>query len=227
MALSAVLKEMLRPTLCVVALVFAVSSGAAAASAAPSRTTPKWVKESQQQLATLAVKKAGSMDGYSRDKFGTPWADVDDNGCGTRDDILARDLKRLVFKQIGACARVVAQGLLKDPYTGKTIPFVRGVKTSSAVQIDHVVALGDAWRTGAAKWAARVRLAYANDPAVLLAVDGPANGAKSDSDAAEWLPPRHAYECKYVARQVAIKAKYRLWVTRAERRAMSALLRTC
>jgi hypothetical protein len=222
MARAAVLKNMIRTALCFAVAALLASSGAAAASA-----TPRWVKAAKQQLATLSVKAPASMQGYSRDKFGTPWADVDDNGCGTRDDILARDLRHLSFKKIGACARVVARGVLHDPYTGKTIAFVRGVKTSSAVQIDHVVALGDAWRTGAAKWAARVRLAYANDPVVLLAVDGPANGAKSDSDAAGWLPPQHAYECRYVARQIAIKAKYRLWVTSAERAAMSALLATC
>jgi hypothetical protein len=132
-----------------------------------------------------------------------------------------------VLTKIGACTLVVTRGVLDDPYTGTRIAFVRGVRTSSAVQIDHVVALADAWRTGAAAWAAEVRLAYANDPQVLLAVDGPANAAKGDSDAAAWLPPRRAYDCRYVARQVTIKVKYRLWVTRAERDAIAAQLRAC
>ena len=127
------------------------------------------------------------MTGYSRDKFGEPWADVDHNGCDTRNDILKRDLTKEVFKAGSSC--IVQTGLLADPYTGKTIDFVRGVKTSSAVQIDHVVALGDAWRTGAAKWTAKKRLSYANDRVVLLAVDGPQNEAKGDDDASEWLPP--------------------------------------
>jgi hypothetical protein len=97
--------------------------------------------------------------------------------------------------------------LLADPYTGKVIHFVRGVKTSTAVQIDHVVALGNAWRTGAAKWTDAKRLRYANDPVVLLAVDGPQNESKGDDDASEWLPPRKAYDCRYVAKQITIKTK--------------------
>jgi hypothetical protein len=107
------------------------------------------------------------------------------------------------------------------------IHFVRGVKTSTAVQIDHVVALGDAWRPGAAKWTAAKRLRYANDPVVLLAVDGPSNESKGDDDASEWLPPRKEYDCKYVAKQITIKTKYALWVTPAERDALGATLKTC
>ena len=101
------------------------------------------------------------------------------------------------------------------------------MKTSTAVQIDHVVALGDAWRTGAAKWTAAKRLRYANDPVVLLAVDGPQNEAKGDDDASEWLPPRKAYDCTYVAKQITIKTRYALWVTATERSAMAATLKTC
>ena len=104
---------------------------------------------------------------------------------------------------------------------------MRGVKTSSAVQIDHVVALGDAWRTRAAKWTTKKRLSYANDRVVLLAVDGPQNEAKGDDDASEWLPPRKAYDCKYVAKQTTIKTKYGLWVTPAERAAIGAVLNGC
>ena len=165
------------------------------------------------------------MTGYSRDKFGEPWADVDHNGCDTRNDILKRDLKKIVFKAGSSC--LVQTGVLADPYTGKIINFVRGVKTSTAVQIDHVVALGDAWRTGAAKWTDAKRLRYANDPVVLLAVDGPPNEAKGDDDASQWLPPRKAYDCRYVAKQITIKTKYVLWVTAAERSAMATTLKTC
>src|SRR5262249_55555501 len=155
--------------------------GVAGAGAAPaailegqsSGSTPAWVNTAMTQLAALKVKKAASMSGYSRDRFGPAWADVDDNGCDTRDDILRRDLKDETFKNAKHC--IVLTGTLHDPYTGHTIHFVRGVKTSSAIQIDHVVALADAWRTGAAKWTAARRLAYANDPTVLLAVDGPQN----------------------------------------------------
>ena len=199
----------------------AVPAAATARDAAP----PAWVTTAKAQLAKLTVKAAAPMTGYDRDKFGEPWADVDHNGCDTRNDILKRDLIKEVFKAGSSC--IVQTGTLNDSYTGKIIKFVRGVKTSAAVQIDHVVALGDAWRTGAASWTAAKRLRYANDPVVLLAVDGPANGAKGDDDASDWLPPRKAYDCKYVARQTTIKTKYGLWVTPAERTAIRTVLNAC
>ena len=165
------------------------------------------------------------MTGYSREKFGTPWKDVDQNGCDTRNDILARDLKLVVLKAGSDC--IVARGTLHDRYTTTTIRFVRGVRTSSKVQIDHLVALAAAWRTGAAQWGPTRRLTYANDRVVLLAVDGPSNGSKSDSDAANWLPPTVSYRCRYVAKQIAIKTKYTLWVTQPERTEMRHLLDGC
>jgi Protein of unknown function (DUF1524) len=207
--------------LVVAAIVIAIAPiSAAARIAAP----PAWVTKAMTQLGKLTVKPAAPMAGYSRDKFGEPWADVDHNGCDTRNDILKRDLTKIAFKPGSAC--VVATGTLNDPYTGNVIHFVRG-PASAAVQIDHVVALGDAWRTGAATWTAAKRLRYANDRVVLLAVDGPANQAKSDDDASEWLPPREAYDCRYIAKQITIKTKYMLWVTSAERAAMAATLQTC
>lgn len=181
--------------------------------------------QARDHLATLAVMPAGPMTGYSRDQFGPAWEDVDNNDCDTRNDILRRDLTNIVLRPGSTC--IVERGILADPYTGKTINFVRGQGTSLAVQIDHVVALGDAWRTGAASWTAGKRLQYANDPLVLLAVDGPANGAKSDRDAAGWLPPNPAYHCTYVERQVTIKVTYMLWVTPAERDAMLDKLADC
>jgi hypothetical protein len=162
------------------------------------------------------------MAGYSRSRFGPAWADVDENGCDTRNDILRRDLVRVLLRRGSRC--IVASGVLHDPYTGRTIRFVRGVRTSLAVQIDHVVALGDAWKTGAARWTANKRLRYANDPVVLLAVDGPANAAKGDRDASRWLPPRRAFACRYVSRQITIKTRYGLWVTPPEDRAMARVL---
>ena len=121
----------------------------------------------------------------------------------------------------------MATGTLRDPYTGKVIQFVRGVRTSRAVQIDHVVSLSNAWKTGAASASATTRYNLYNDPLNLLAVDGPTNSSKGDSDASEWLPPNRAYHCAYVSRQVAVKLKYRLWVTTAEKTAMTKVLRTC
>jgi hypothetical protein len=177
-------------------------------------------------LRRLPVKGRAPRTGYSRSEFGQTWADVDRNGCDTRNDILRRDLTAVVLKP-GTHGCTVLAGVLLDPYSGKTIPFVRGVGTSLAVQIDHVVALGDAWQKGAQSLTRERRTAMANDPLELLAVKGAVNLQKSDGDAATWLPPRKSYRCAYVARQIAVKTKYRLWVTAAERDAMARVLSTC
>ena len=163
------------------------------------------------------------MTGYTRALFGPAWYDVDGNGCDTRNDILTRDLVDRTYKN--ACQ--VATGVLHDPYTGTTIDFRRGVGTSSAVQIDHVVALGDAWQKGAQSWTPQRRVEFANDRLNLLAVVAAVNQAKGDGDAATWLPPRSSFRCSYVARQVAVKARYGLWVTQAEKGAMARVLATC
>ncbi|WP_030282153.1 HNH endonuclease family protein [Streptomyces catenulae] len=173
-------------------------------------------------LAGLPVKKRGSQDGYARDRFGSAWADTDSNGCGTRDDILQRDLEHTTHR--GKTCAVTSGTLTHDPYTGGTIRYRRG---SSKVDIDHVVALSDAWQKGAARWAPRKRIALANDPLNLIAVEASANRSKSDGDAAAWLPENQGYRCTYVARQVAVKQKYGLWVTRDEKAAMSKVLNGC
>ena len=167
-----------------------------------------------------------SKAGYSRDQFGPAWDDVDGNKCNTRDDILRRDLTNVRFK-VRTHACTVISGTLNDPYTGKTIEFKRGKKTSSAVQIDHVVALSNAWQTGAQDLTAEQRRQLANDPENLLAADGPANQQKSDADAADWLPSNTAYRCTYVARQVHVKAKYKLWFTADEKKVMERVLNSC
>ena len=95
------------------------------------------------------------------------------------------------------------------------------------MQIDHVVALSDAWQKGAQQLTEAQRLSFANDPLNLLAVDGPANQQKSDGDAATWLPPNKSYRCDYVARQISVKSSYGLWVTRAEHDAMARVLGDC
>jgi len=173
-------------------------------------------------LNKLAVKGRAPKTGYLRSAFSDGWGRF--NGCDTRNIILARDLTNVVLKSDGC---TVETGRLQDPYTNRSIDFVRGVGTSLAVQIDHVVALSDAWQKGAQQIGAESRYALYNDPLNLLAVDGPTNGAKSDSDAASWLPPNKSYRCKYVARQVAVKAKYHLWVTSAEKTAIARVLQTC
>jgi hypothetical protein len=95
------------------------------------------------------------------------------------------------------------------------------------VQIDHVVALSDAWQKGAQQLTRAQRIQLANDPLELLAVDGPANQQKADGDAATWLPSNKAFRCQYVARQVAVKQKYTLWVTDAEKQAVADILKDC
>ena len=122
---------------------------------------------------------------------------------------------------------VVLTGTLIDPYSGKTINFARGNVTSMAVQIDHVVSLSNAWQTGAFKLTFAERMQFANDPLNLLAVDGPLNEQKGDGDAATWLPPLKSYRCKYVARQIAVKIRYGLWVTPPEKSAMKSILAKC
>lgn len=174
-------------------------------------------------LDTLAVKGRAPKTGYDRDEFGQRWLDVDRNGCDTRNDILGRDLTDAV--RSGACR--VTGGTLADPYTGKSMAFVRGQGTSELVQIDHVVALSDAWQKGAQQLTADQRASFANDPLILLAVDGSANAQKGDGDAATWLPAQKSYRCTYVAAQIAVKATYGLWVTEGERDAMKRVLEGC
>ncbi|WP_076263903.1 GmrSD restriction endonuclease domain-containing protein [Intrasporangium flavum] len=194
-------------------------------------TTPAQARAALAQLDRLPVKGRAPKTGYARDRFGPSWTDDVDvagghNGCDTRNDVLRRDLTDERLKP-GTHGCVVLSGRLADPYTGRVIAFERGASTSSKVQIDHVVALGDAWVKGAQQLTPAQRTALANDPLNLLAVDGPTNSAKRDSDAASWLPPNRAFRCTYVARQVAVKARYHLWVTGAEKAQTARLLASC
>jgi hypothetical protein len=173
-------------------------------------------------LADLAVKGRAPKTGYSRDEFGNGWASW--QKCDTRQRILARDLTDVKLDEDGC---TVLSGTLNDPYTGKVIEFKRGSDTSSEVQIDHVVALSDAWQKGAQSLDSERREALANDDLELLAVDGQANSEKSDGDAATWLPKNKAFRCRYIARQIAVKIKYGLWITEAEHQAMARILSTC
>ena len=174
-------------------------------------------------LAKLAVKGRAPKTGYARERFSDGWGDL--GSCDLRNYILARDLVSITWRAGEAC--IVETGVLKDPYTTKVINFKRGVGTSIKVQIDHVVAVSDAWQKGAQQWNYSKRHSFYNDPLNLLAVDGPTNSAKGDGDAATWLPPNKAYRCAYVARQIAVKLKYQVWVTSAEKTAMSGILATC
>jgi len=172
------------------------------------------------------TKGRAAKTGYTRAQFGQTWADVDRNGCDTRNDILKRDLTGEIFKEkTRQC--VVLSGTLIDPFSGENINFVRGNITSMEVQIDHVVALSNAWQTGAFKLTLKERTAFANDPMNLLAVKGRLNSQKSDGDAATWLPPLKSFRCDYVLRQIAVKIKYKLWFTAPEKEAMVRILNTC
>lgn len=177
-------------------------------------------------LESLAVKGRAPKTGYTRAQFGQTWADVNRNGCDTRNDILQRDLTNLSFRA-GTRDCVVESGKLIDPYSGITINFIKGVKSSMEVQIDHVVALSNAWQTGAFKLTIEKRTQFANDPDNLLAVQGRLNSQKGDGDAATWLPPLKSYRCTYVTKQIAVKAKYGLWVTAPEKAAMKSILAKC
>lgn len=186
---------------------------------------------------TIATAKA-RPGGYDRERYFGGWAS---NGCGsatTRDTILARDLKGAVKNP--RCQ--VTSGTLADPYTGRTIQFRRGRNTSSAVQIDHVVALLDAWESGARDWDQAKRVQYANSPDVLLASDGPANMAKGsgldvngtalyrpqDSGAPDvWMPDNKAYRCDYMAKRATIKSKWGLTMTPREKQQTVSVLSQC
>jgi hypothetical protein len=174
-------------------------------------------------LERLTVAAAGTMSDYDRAVLFGGWIDADGDCEDTRNEVLARDLTGITSED--GCT--VATGTLEDPYTGSTIAFVRGAATSGDVQVDHVVSLGNAWLTGARRLSQADRVALANDPLNLLAVDGPANGSKSDHDASEWLPPHEAFACEMVAAQIAVKSRYGLWVTAPEKNAMAGVLATC
>ncbi|WP_457974535.1 HNH endonuclease family protein [Arthrobacter sp. D1-17] len=176
-------------------------------------------------LETLPVKGRAAKNDYDRSAFGQAWFDADRNGCDTRNDILRRDLNGVVYFKGSRCK--VASGTFHEPYTGARVTFTRGADSSKAVQIDHVVALGDAWQKGARQLTLQERQSLANDPINLIAADGPANQEKSASDAAGWLPRNKAIRCHYVARQISVKAAYGLWVTQAEKDAMDRVLGSC
>ncbi|MDO8122218.1 HNH endonuclease family protein [Isoptericola sp. b490] len=176
------------------------------------------VATARDRLAELPVHEALPSTGYRREEFGNGWAERD--GCSTREQVLARDLTGLAR----AGCRVLT-GTLEDPYGGSRIAFTSD--RPSQVQIDHVVALADAWRTGAQDWSPAERTAFANDLVNLLAVSGDLNQDKGASDASAWLPPARSLRCPYVIRQIAVKARWGLWVTPAERAALDRELGRC
>ena len=173
-------------------------------------------------LNKLEVKGRAAKTGYTRSQF-PHWSDPDRNGCDARNDTLKRDLTDVTYKEGTRDCKVIA-GQLLDPFSGKVIIFS---PTKVVIDIDHVVALSNAWQTGAAYFDKAVRTQIANDPLNLLAVDSKLNRQKGDGDAATWLPPSKSFRCAYVARQVAVKAKYKLWVSEPEKVAITKILTSC
>lgn len=201
---------------------FASLSGSRQVSTGFAGSGVQTYSTASQVLEGLTVSEQQPSRRYQRDYFGTPWADIDQNGCDQRNDILARDLQEVSRSK--DC--LVLSGRLEDPYSSQDIDFVRGPKTSEAVPIDHVVALSNAWSSGAWAWSESQRQLIANDPLNLQASGREANTQKSDKDASLWLP-QAGYRCEYVARQVSVKAAYDLTVTAQEKAAMREVLASC
>jgi Protein of unknown function (DUF1524) len=182
-------------------------------------------------VGTLRVLPKGSLTGYERDcgagagcVFGPAWADVDHNGCDTRNDVLHRDLTGIQVRP-GTHDCVVVAGTLADPYTGTTVAFTKA--EAGKVQIDHVVPLAAAWTQGAAGWTPAQREQFANDPGNLIATESGPNEAKGDDTADEWVPPSAAFGCAYARVIVTVKERYSLAVTQSELGALERLLGTC
>lgn len=184
-------------------------------------------------LEALPVKGRAPMTGYDRDQFGTEWADAvgafpySRNGCDTRNDLLARDLQREVVESNGC---VVDAGVLAyDPYSGERNYYFDKHDNDYATDLDaeHIVALGNAWVTGAQQLSAEQRAELANDPSNLMLVNPSLNRQKGDADFATWLPPNKEFRCSYAARQIRVKTQYHLWVTAPEKAAMERVLATC
>ncbi len=174
-------------------------------------------------LEKLEIKGRAPKTGYRREEFYKSWPNVD--GCNLRQRILKRELGATATLAEDKCT--VISGEFDEPYTGSHLVFYEKSDLSKGLQIDHVVALSDAWQKGAQYLSAETRYEIATDPLNLLAVDSSANQGKSDGDAATWLPPNKAFRCQYVARQVSVKYKYELWVTQAEHDAIARILETC
>jgi len=177
-------------------------------------------------LAEIPATTAAPTSTYDRDSFGPAWADTDRNGCDQRNDTLARDLTGVSYKP-GTHDCAVVTGTLHDPYTGREIPFTQGEKTSTAVQIDHMVPLSWAFQHGASSWTEQRREQLATDMSNLTAVDGPTNAAKSDQGLGSWLPSSSSYDCTYVTRFTYVVHRYELTIDTADRDAIARVLDTC
>jgi hypothetical protein len=170
-----------------------------------------------QQLGALTVAGWSAMTGYSRDTF-RHWVSQG-NGCDTRDVVLKLDGAAV---QTGPDCKILS-GTWVSAYDGKTFT------DPQDMDIDHMVPLADAWRTGASAWTDEARSAFANDLTrpQLLAVSLTSNRAKGDQDPSQWKPPNTSYWCEYAQRWVAVKAYWKLSVTATEKGALTQMLGTC
>ncbi|WP_329018134.1 HNH endonuclease family protein [Streptomyces sp. NBC_00690] len=185
------------------------------AQAAPP--TPVNATTARTYLGQLTVRAEGSSSGYSRDRF--PHWITQSGSCNTREVVLKRDGRNVV--QNASCAAV--SGTWYSEFDGATWT------AASDVDIDHIVPLAEAWRSGASSWTTARRQSFANDLTgpQLIAVTDNVNQAKGDKDPAEWLPPRTAYRCVYVRMWVQVKHTYGMSVDTAEKSALQSVLGGC
>lgn len=179
-------------------------------------------------LDCLSVKGPAGRSDYSRKgKYGNDWIDTDHNGLDTRTDVLLSSLTDIAY--VPGKKKEVASGSLWDPYTGKTIRFLKGSgpNQDGGVQVDHLIALEKAHQTGAGSWTQERRIAFANDRANLILVSTAMNRQKSSSDAASWVPPYKPYRCAYAALQVQVMGTWGLWVTPPAKEALLRYLASC
>jgi len=213
-----------------------LSEDAPAIRRAPSEVTaepspePVDGSEARRDLAALATvaRRPEGPAAYIRSSFGGDWADRDGNGCNQRDDVLLRDAVEVRTRPQGRCDHDVLAGTWLDPYTGRRLVFtdLKQPRQAQAIQIDHVVPLSEAWRSGASGWSPVRRRAFANDLGNLLAVDGPTNMSKSDDDPAGWRP-RKGFQCAYAVRWIETKTRWSLAADDSERRALGEMLGYC
>ncbi|NWF27541.1 HNH endonuclease [Streptomyces sp. PKU-EA00015] len=188
---------------------------APAAQAAPP--TPVSASTARSYLSQLTVAPEGSSTGYSRDLF--PHWITQSGACNTREVVLERDGSNVV--QDSSCAAV--SGSWYSPYDGATW------YAASDVDIDHIVPLAEAWRSGANSWTTSKRQLFANDLTrpQLIAVTDDVNQAKGDQDPAEWLPSVTSYRCMYARMWVHTKYYWNLKVDSAEKSALQSILNGC
>ena len=191
-------------------------SAASGASTSDSSSGNKGSGDAPALLDKLTVAKAGSMAGYSREKF-PHWKSTGAN-CDVRDSVLKRDGTKV---KMSGC-NVVA-GTWKSLYDGQVID------SPTKIDIDHMVPLANAWRSGAAKWTTAQREDFANDldDPQLVAVSASSNRSKGDQDPSTWKPTETSAWCVYAKDWIAVKTRWQLTVTTAEKSALTDMLEKC